>query len=198
MMEPIEWEKFYRENELKKMPWYYPGLDPDLEAALREMEISSGKALDIGTGPGTQAMALARLGFDVTATDVSEEAIRLCREKTRLEGLSINFQVDDILKSSITPGFDVIFDRGCFHAQPPAERNRYRDIIHGLLAPNGVFFLKCFNIKETMEGGPYRFSPDDIRHIFSSGFSVLSIEETVYQGTLTPLPKALFVIMRGR
>ncbi len=197
MMEPIEWEKFYFDTDTEKMPWYYPELDPDLEAALSKMKIRSGRALDIGTGPGTQAMALAGLGFEVTATDISAEAIRLCRDKARIKGLSVRFYVDDILHSKVTPDFDVIFDRGCFHALPPLERESYREIIHSLIAPKGVFFLKCFNIKETMEGGPYRFSPAEIKKIFSPRFNILSIDETVYQGTLTPLPKALFVIMKG-
>lgn len=197
MKEPIEWEKLYNETEPGTMPWYYPNLDPDFEAALQEMKITGGTVLDIGTGPGTQAMALARLGFDVTATDISASAIRLCRGYARKEGLSIDFQVEDILRSKRKPAFDVILDRGCFHALPPDERHSYREIVKGLLAPSGVFFLKCFNIKETMEGGPYRFSPDEIKKLFSPDFRVLSIEETVYQGTLTPLPKALFVIMRG-
>jgi len=197
-MEPIEWEKLYRETETSKMPWYYAELDPDLEAALRGRKIKHGSVLDIGTGPGTQAMALARLGFEVTATDISTAAIRLCRDKARQEGLSIRFQADDILHSKVAPSFDVIFDRGCFHALPPSERKQYTEIISALLRPSGVFFLKCFNIKETMEGGPYRFSPDDIRKLFSPNFKVLSIEETVYQGTMSPLPKALFVIMKGR
>jgi len=197
MMDPIEWEKFYSDTETEKMPWYYPELDPDLEAVLGKMKISSGRVLDIGTGPGTQAMALAELGFEVTATDISAEAIRLCSEKARIRGLSIKFQADDILHSKVAPGLDVIFDRGCFHALEPSKRESYREIIASLIAPRGLFFLKCFNIKETMEGGPYRFSPGEIRKIFSPRFSILSIDETVYQGTLTPLPKALFVVMKG-
>ncbi|MFQ5354316.1 MAG: class I SAM-dependent methyltransferase [Thermodesulfobacteriota bacterium] len=198
MMEPAEWEKLYRETETKKMPWYYPGLDPDIEAALGTMKIKKGRALDIGTGPGTQAMALARLGFTVTATDISAAAIGLCRERARQEGLAINFQAEDILATGLTPGFDLILDRGCFHSLEPSRREDYREVVRNLLASKGVLFLKCFSIKETMEGGPYRFSPDDIKKYFSLGFHILSIEETVYQGTLSPLPLALFIIMRGR
>ena len=31
--------------------------------------------------------------------------------------------------------------------------------------------------------------------IFGNSFNVRSVEETVYQGTLDPLPKALFCVM---
>jgi hypothetical protein len=47
-----------------------------------------------------------------------------------------------------------------------------------------------------MEEGPYRFSPDAIRSIFSPAFNVLSIHHTVYHGTLKPLPRALFSVMQ--
>ncbi len=197
-MGPLEWEKFYRETEEKKMPWYYPGLDPDLEAALHEMNITGGSLLDIGTGPGTQALALARLGFKVTATDVSETAITLCRAKAREMGLDIKFIDENILHSTLSPGFDVIFDRGCFHALRPTEREHYTEVVHALLHPEGVLFLKCFSVKETMEGGPYRFSHENIRRVFSPYFNILSIKETVYHGTLSPLPKALFITMKQR
>ena len=46
-----------------------------------------------------------------------------------------------------------------------------------------------------MEEGPYKFSQGEIRDLFSESFIIDSIKETVYQGTLNPFPKALFVVM---
>jgi hypothetical protein len=56
-----------------------------------------------------------------------------------------------------------------------------------------MLFLKCFSDKEPGQEGPYKFSPDEIRDLFS--FRIDSIKETVYQGTLDPFPKALFIVM---
>jgi 2-polyprenyl-3-methyl-5-hydroxy-6-metoxy-1,4-benzoquinol methylase len=70
------WEDLYREQEIESLPWFNPELDDDLEKALGEFGLRGGSALDLGTGPGTQAIHLARLGFAVTATDISEAAIR--------------------------------------------------------------------------------------------------------------------------
>jgi hypothetical protein len=57
--------------------------------------------------------------------------------------------------------------------------------------------LKCFSDKEpNRDTGPYRFSHDMLKIMFENcGFKVQSITETVYQGTLNPLPKALFVVI---
>ncbi len=196
-MNPLEWEKFYCETETRKMPWYTTSLDADLEAALQRYKITGGTILDIGTGPGTQAMALARLGFTVTATDISATAIKGCRLKAQKEGLKINFLEDDIVHNTLTPGFDIIFDRGCFHALNPEDRPVYRDAVRSLLVKDGMLFLKCFSKKETMEGGPYRFNEESLRECFSPDFKIISITDTVYQGTLNPLPKALFTVMRA-
>ena len=49
--------RYCRDNE--EMHWYFPALDPDLGKALEAYRIVSGTFLDIGTGPGTQAIELA-------------------------------------------------------------------------------------------------------------------------------------------
>ncbi len=70
-----DWETYYKNNEVTKMPWYDKNLDHDLENEIKTRNVSSGRFLDLGTGPGTQAIQLAKQGFDVTATDLSENAI---------------------------------------------------------------------------------------------------------------------------
>ena len=91
------WEELYQEREIESLPWFNPELDDDLESALDELGLQRGSALDLGTGPGTQAIGLARRGFTVTATDISEAAIRLAREKAQKQGLEIAWEQDDIL-----------------------------------------------------------------------------------------------------
>ena len=63
------WEDLYRQQTVESMPWFNPELDDNLATALDELRLHAGSILDIGTGPGTQAMQLARRGFDVTATE---------------------------------------------------------------------------------------------------------------------------------
>ena len=55
--------------------------------------------------------------------------------------------------------------------------------------------LKSFSYKELRQEGPYKFSQDEITDLFSGSFRIDSIKETVYQGTLDPFPKALFIVM---
>src|SRR5262245_8456577 len=166
------------------MPWCYPELDDDLRQSLDQLGLRSGSALDIGTGPGTQAMELARRGFEVTAADISETAIRLAREKAEAQRLSVSWPQDDILSTRLTGSFDLIFDRGCFHVLPPERRQDYVATVAGLLKPGGYLFLKCFSHLQPGTQGPHRFTPEQIRALFSTQFQVRSITETVLQGTL--------------
>jgi ubiquinone/menaquinone biosynthesis C-methylase UbiE len=108
------------------MPWYNEKLDFDLEEKLNVMQLNDGIFLDLGTGPGTQAMQLAKKGFDVIGSDISETVIK--RNKINYENKypNIKFVIDNILNSDFKDNyFDYIFDRGCFHLFPGEDREKY-------------------------------------------------------------------------
>lgn len=191
-----EWDPFYRAQPVEGMPWYFKDLDPDLEDALLRCGVASGAALDIGTGPGTQAMALAERGYRVTGTDIAEAAVEQAAAKARERGLAVSFKVDDILHTALSDPFDFAFDRGCFHVLPVSARADYVRTVAGLLRPGGYLFLKTFSTLQPGEIGPYKFAPDDIKSIFSGFFEILSSRETIYQGTFDPPPRALFSVLK--
>ena len=62
---------------------------PKLEQ--KALQLSKGKILDVGCGAGSHALYLQEKGFDVTAIDISENAIKACE----LRGLK-NCKVVDI------------------------------------------------------------------------------------------------------
>ena len=194
-----DWETLYKSQKIETMPWYNENFDSDLEKELDDRKIiNDGKFLDLGTGPATQAKWLAKRGFRVIGSDLSDAAINRAR-KIYANEENANFIVDDILNSKFNDNeFDYIFDRGCFHVLSPADRQNYIRRIKRILKVNGILFLKCFSDKEPMQEGPYKFSQNEIRDLFSEPFRIDSIKETVYQGTLVPFPKALFVVMTNQ
>jgi ubiquinone/menaquinone biosynthesis C-methylase UbiE len=190
-----DWNNLYNTQNVETMPWYNESLDSDLEEELERGRISEGRILDLGTGPATQAIQLAKRGFEVTGSDVSEAAIRRARELNNKDK-EINFTVDNILNSKLKDKmFNYVFDRGCFHVLPIDKRPVYIKEIRRILDDRGILFLKCFSIKEPRQEGPYKFSEDGIRQLFGNEFVIISVKDTVYQGTLDPLPRALFVVM---
>lgn len=67
--------------------------------------------LDIGTGSGCIAVALARElpGARVTAVDISQEALAIARENARRHGAAIDFRREDVL-GDLLPGAAACFD----------------------------------------------------------------------------------------
>ena len=191
------WDEYYKNEKIEKMPWYNENLDLDLEDELNAMHLNNGIFLDLGTGPGIQAMELAKKGFDVIGSDISGTVIERNKIMYETQYHNIKFVVDNILYSDFKENyFDYIFDRGCFHVFSEEDRPKYYNQIKRILKQKGILFLKCFSIDEPMKDGPYRFSHKDIHNIFSKNFHINVIKKTVYQGTLDPLPKALFSVMK--
>lgn len=193
------WEGLYATSDVASLPWYTPTLDPDFERALGPQRFRGSRILDLGTGPATQAMNLARRGFDVIGTDISPSAIRKARASAKDANLQIDFRVDNILASKLPRALaDVIVDRGVFHVLPPEDRSLYVETVHRVLRPKGWLLLKCFSDKEPGSWGPYRIAPDELRSYFRGSFEVRSVVETVFDGTLDPAPKALFAKFRRK
>ena len=192
------WEELYQKQRVEEMPWYHPELDPDIVRCLATYGIDSGHVLDLGTGPGTQAMTLAGKGFQVTASDISESALNLAREKAWDRGFVIDFVLDDILQTVLTGPFDLVIDRGCFHVFAPALRPLYVQNMRQILGPGGLLFLKTFSHRETRPDGPYRFSVDQIRGYFGAEFDILETWDSIYQGTLEVFPLALCSVLRRK
>ncbi len=199
-MPPTEWwDEVYRSGDVTDLPWYTPDLDLDVEAALERQGLSDLRVLDLGTGPATQAMNLAKRGFDVVGTDISASAIKKAKAAAKAAGLTIEFRVDDILGSKLDKDdFDAIVDRGVFHVLRPEKRSVYVNTVHRILRPKGWLLLKCFSNKEPGTFGPHRVAAKELRGCFEKRFEVLSIINSVFEGTLKPNPKALFATLRRR
>ena len=191
-----DWESLYDNQQVETMPWYSEKLDLDLNEEISNGKLSvKGRLIDLGTGPATQAVQVAKQGFTVTGSDISKSAIYRAM-KVYANEPNIIF-IDNILDSRIKDDeYDYIFDRGCFHVFQPVDRPRYVREIKRILKKDGMLFLKCFSTKEKRDDGPYRFSKKQLSKTFENEeFKIERIKETVYQGTLDPLPKALFVVL---
>lgn len=193
-----DWDTYYKENKVKNMPWYEKNLDYDLENEIISKNLSKGKFLDLGTGPGTQAVQLAKRNFEVTATDISPTAIDNAKKLSN----KINFLVDDVLNSQLADNkFDFIFDRGIFHVFDVSQRPRYVKQIKRILDDNGILFLKCMSVDEKIipdNAIPHKLSKQEIIDSFSTDFDVESIENSIFHGTLEIKLKALFAVLKKK
>lgn len=196
--DPIAWETLYGGGPVEVLPWYLEGLDPDVQTALRELDIHVPAVLDLGAGPGTQTIELARLGFDATGSDVSPSAVRKAAELALRRGTPCRFVQDDLLQTRITRLFDFVIDRGLLHNLPPDQRPVYVRNVWKLLRPGGYLMLKAYRREKptACRRSPYYFTSQELSDLFGECFQILAMRPTVFHAVMTPAPAAWFAILR--
>jgi ubiquinone/menaquinone biosynthesis C-methylase UbiE len=192
------WDEYYEKTNVEEMPWYEKNLDHDIENEIKSKNYTTGNFLDLGTGPGTQALQLSKYNFEVTGTDISQSAI----EKAKKLSNEINFLVDDVLNSKLPDKkFDFILDRGIFHIFEISQRSQYVKQIKRILNDNGILFLKCMSVEEENlpdNDMPHKLSKQEITDSFNADFDIQKIEDSEFHGALEFYPKALFTVLKKK
>ncbi|CAM3763890.1 class I SAM-dependent methyltransferase [Cohnella lubricantis] len=122
-------------------PWKWEERERFLLQAKQEGRES---VLEIGAGPGRDSLYLQSQGLDVTSTDLSEEMIRLCREKG-LRARVMDFYELDFPDAS----FDAVFALNCLLHVPKAKLDGVLREIRRVLKPNGLFFCGVYGGEES-------------------------------------------------
>jgi hypothetical protein len=87
-----------------------------------------GRALDLGTGSGVQALHLSRHALDVVATDLSERCIALAQVTASLNAVDLDLRVGDLFAPVDDDTFDLVVSNPPFVISPATgERLVYRD-----------------------------------------------------------------------
>jgi SAM-dependent methyltransferase len=176
------WDGFYADRS-KPVPFFVAKPDENLVSYLDRGLITAGRALDLGCGPGRNALHLASVGFEVDAVDLSRAAIAWAEDRARQAGAAVRFRCGDafaIVGTELGGPYDLIYDSGCFHHLPPHRRISYLALLDRALAPGGLFSLSCFAAgemgSELSDADFYRqshlhgglaYTPESLRWIFS-------------------------------
>jgi SAM-dependent methyltransferase len=193
------WNELYRDLKPEDLPWNAGGPDSELVRLVESGAIPVGRAIDIGTGPGHDAIYLAQKRFKVLAIDIAPAAIELARAnaKTAGTGAAIDFRLEDVLKLSSPAGSATfVNDRGCFHVLRAEDRQTYVGRVADVLFPKGLLFLRTFSEAEPPGPGPYRFTRKELEDAFSPRFDVVEFKEGVFEGPRKP--KAHLCLFRKR
>lgn len=149
-------------------------------------------AIDVACGAGRNAVALAAAGFDVTAMDFSEEALRLTVERAAAADVVVRTRLIDLESPDADLGeglYDLVSAFYFLH----------RPLIPKLIAalrPGGLVVYKTFLAASSASSkGPknpaYRLGPNELLELFSD-FRVLRYEEEcVEQDSEGPATAAL-------
>ncbi len=139
------WNSFY-EDRNKKVPFFVDAPDENLVNYVERGWITPGRVLELGCGPGRNAIFLAQLGFEVDAIDLSTEGLDWARERASEKEVNVNFIQGNIFKLDLPlQEYDLIYDSGCFHHIPPHRRVSYLNLLNNCLKKGGHFAITCFD-----------------------------------------------------
>ncbi len=158
-------------------PWDTGTVPPELaELVEGERAPAPGRALDIGCGTGTQAVYLARQGWDTSAIDDLERPLRRARDRAAAAGVTVDWRRADATRladTGLQPGFTLLLDRGCFHGLGAEQRLGYARGVGELAAPGAVLLMMAF-ARNRVPAGPSGADRDELERTFAPGWTLVS------------------------
>lgn len=125
---------------LRQPPWDTGITPPELAAFIREHP--PGRAIDLGCGTGTNLLALARAGWQVTGVDFAFRAVAAARRRLNQAGVMGEVRAGDVSQFDIVRGtYELVLDIGCYHGLPQQARTAYCRNLGAILAPGGHFLI---------------------------------------------------------
>ncbi|MFL6124889.1 alpha/beta fold hydrolase [Actinophytocola sp.] len=173
-MSPQDWEDSYAST-----PHWDLGRPQPAFRVLADAGAFRGRVLDVGCGTGEHVLLCAALGLDATGVDVAAAPLRAAQQKARDRGLTARFLQHDVRAlAKLGRAYDTVLDCGLFHIFGDEDRSAYLDSVRSVLVPGGRYFMLCFSDRQPGDGGPHRFTRDEITAALARGWRVDSIERT--------------------
>ena len=156
---------------LRKPPWDSGISPPELLEFIKNHP--AGKAIDLGCGTGTNIIALAEAGWQVTGVDFAPRAIRIAKNKIKHKNIQAALYVGDVTRlDNIKEHYDLALDIGCFHSLSQTGKLDYLNQLDRFLAPGGFWLMYGFFNPNPLQPGP-GLAETEI-DLISTRFSLLS------------------------
>lgn len=137
-----ELEEYYRSGT---PPWDWGVTPPELVDLVEGTDaLPPGRALELGCGTGTNAVYLARHGWDVVGVDLIDRAIRQAQDKADAAGRPVQLLCGDATRLDdldVAGSFDLFFDLSCYCGIPAHRRNAYANGLTRRAAPGARLLM---------------------------------------------------------
>ena len=132
------------EGRLEVSPDAYP-TSLLTQATLRAVgrQTTRGRALDLGAGEGTDAIRLARLGYEVDAVEISSVAAGKIKQFADEAGVKINVVVSSIQDFTPEGFYDVVICNGVLHYVE--DKQRAISLMQQATTENGINVISLWS-----------------------------------------------------
>ena len=150
------------------------------------------RALDLGCGAGTHAVALAQRGWRVTGVDQINKALTRARKRADDSGTTVTFVQGDVTRldtGTVGIGYDLLLDVGCFHGLTPTKQAAMGRSIESVAAPDATLLMLAFKPETTPRPLPRGADTAAIEQALPR-WRVVDTEPAPTDGMPAPLRKA--------
>lgn len=150
--------------EKSGIAWKSKELD---ELSLWANGLSGKRVLDLGAGPGTFSIPMAKKGAHVFWHDASRNYQKIAKKYCEQYGLTIDFQIgrlEDIAKYKDN-SFDVIFSRVAWYYN--VSDKKFSQLLLRLLKPGGIGYISTHTREYSKKHLLVQYLSDIVENIFS-------------------------------
>jgi len=148
---------------------------PVLEKALRY--VSSGKALDLGVGNGRNAAFLLSKSFEVTGIDISEEGIKILKQKFP-DNDKLKLRVINAVDFETSEKYDLVYAIGLLHFLKFEEIKKLIEKMKRFTKKGGINVIGAKMTQNYRGDLPYVFGHDELKDFYEKdGWEIKEDEE---------------------
>ena len=197
------WERTWRSGFWKEGPPPSPAVAKFTTLLKKSKAV---RVLDLGSGPGRHTVFLAEIGFQVTALDVSETALRILDRHVRKNGFSnVTIVKHDLQKLPfLDEYFDAIVSTDVIHHGLGSEIKVALGEIRRVLRKKGYCILIVLSDKDLrlgsgrqLEPGTWRFTQGEEKGITHHFFREEELRSYLKDFEIKSLKEDLFAVEKG-
>lgn len=197
------WDGIYEKADDTKVGWYQPVPRHSLELIESLNLDKSARIIDVGAGNSSLVKELATREFtNLTALDISEQAIEIAKPRAGKYATQIHWMVDDVLQANLGDPYQLWHDRAVFHfLWEAAEISAYVRKVCDSVEKKGYFILGTFadDGPDKCSGLPVnQYSEEKMESTFGDYFEPMKFKRIVHHMPSGEPQNYLFGIFRRK